>query len=103
MCRFAGAAATVLSMALAHPGGVRRQPRAGEERRDPVQVVEDQLRRLPASPIDPEPEPVQYLRRYSRYMTPKVGLLSADTWTLVAIFLRNLFLNWLVLLPLIAA
>ena len=35
-------------------------------------------------------------------MSPKVGLLSADTWTLVAIFLRNLFLNWLVLLPLLA-
>src|SRR4030095_12875875 len=37
------------------------------------------------------------------YMSPKFGLLSADTWSLVAIFLRNLFLNWLVLLPLLAA
>lgn len=36
-------------------------------------------------------------------MSPKLGLLSADTWTLVAIFFRNLFLNWLVLLPLLSA
>ena len=36
-------------------------------------------------------------------MSPKAGFLSADTWTLVGIFLRNLLLNWLVLLPLIAA
>src|SRR5204863_3421200 len=27
---------------------------------------------------------------------------SADTWTLVAVYLRNLMLNWLVLIPLLA-
>ncbi len=54
-------------------------------------------------PLQPEPEPVQHLRTYSNYMSPKVGLLSADTWTLVAIFLRNLLLNWLILVPLIMA
>jgi len=68
-----------------------------------VQKVEEQLRGRPASPLEPEPEPVRYLRSYSRYMSPRLGLLSADTWTLVAIFLRNLFLNWMVLLPLMAA
>jgi hypothetical protein len=75
------------------------------EQQDPkqaLQEVEFQLRSLPASPLAPEPEPVRHLRQYSRYMTPKAGLLSADTWTLVSIFLRNLFLNWLVLLPLLA-
>jgi len=73
---------------------------------DPQQAleeVEDQLRSLPDSPLDPEPEPLRYLRSYSRYMSPQLGLLSADTWTLVAIAFRNLFLNWLVLLPLLAA
>ena len=55
------------------------------------------------SPIAPEPTTVQHLRRYSNYMSPKLGLLSADTWALVGIFLRNLMLNWLVLLPLLAA
>jgi hypothetical protein len=65
--------------------------------------VEEELRRRPEQPLSPEPEPVRHLRSYSRYMSPKPGLLSADTWTLVGIFLRNLLLNWLVLLPMIAA
>jgi hypothetical protein len=55
------------------------------------------------SPLQPEPEPVKHLRTYSNYMSPKVGLLSADTWTLVAIYFRNLLLNWLVLVPLTLA
>lgn len=66
-------------------------------------TVEEELRRRPEQPLSPEPEPVRHLRSYSRYMSPKAGLLSADTWTLVGIFLRNLLLNWLVLLPMIAA
>lgn len=44
-------------------------------------------------------QPVQQLRRYSNYLSPRTGLFSADTWTLVATFLRNLLANWLVLLP----
>ncbi|HKP71444.1 MAG TPA: patatin-like phospholipase family protein, partial [Pyrinomonadaceae bacterium] len=55
------------------------------------------------SPLNPEPEPIRHLRSYSRYMSPKLGLLSADTWTLAAIYFRNLLLNWIVLLPLIMA
>ena len=65
--------------------------------------VESRLSSLPDSPLDPEPLPVRHLRSYSRYMSPTLGLLSTDTWTLVALFLRNLILNWLVLLPLLAA
>ncbi len=53
------------------------------------------------SPLSFEPETVFHLRSYSNYMSPRFGLLTADTWTLVAIFLRNLLLNWLVLIPLI--
>jgi hypothetical protein len=65
--------------------------------------VQEELSRRPDSPVSPEPEPVRHLRSYSRYMSPKPGFLSADTWTLIGIFLRNLLLNWLVLVPLIAA
>jgi hypothetical protein len=65
--------------------------------------VEEELRRRPDQPLNPEPEPVRHLRSYSRYMSPKAGFLSADTWTLVGIFLRNLILNWLMLLPIMAA
>jgi hypothetical protein len=53
--------------------------------------------------LQPEPEPIRHLRNYSNYLTPKLGFLSADTWTLVAIVLRNLVLNWLVLIPIILA
>lgn len=52
---------------------------------------------------NPEPTQMQNLRSYSNYLSPRLGLLSADTWTLVATYLRNLILNWLVLLPLLAA
>ena len=53
--------------------------------------------------LDPDAEPVNFLREYSNYLNPKLGLTSADTWALVATVLRNIFLNWLVLLPLIAS
>jgi hypothetical protein len=65
--------------------------------------VIDELTQFRESKIDPEHEPIRRLREYSHYLTPQWGLLSADTWTWVAIYLRNLFLNWLVLVPLLAA
>ncbi len=54
-------------------------------------------------PEAPEPRPVRHLRQYSNYLTPKLGVFSADSWTLAAIVLRNLLLNALVLLPILAA
>ncbi|HEX8459607.1 MAG TPA: patatin-like phospholipase family protein [Pyrinomonadaceae bacterium] len=53
--------------------------------------------------LTPEPEPIRHLRSYSNYLNPKLGFLSADTWTLVSIVVRNLLLNWLVLIPIILA
>jgi hypothetical protein len=50
----------------------------------------------------PDPQPVRRLRAYSNYLSPVWGM-STDFFTLVATFLRNLVLHWLVLLPLIAA
>jgi hypothetical protein len=47
--------------------------------------------------------PVDRLRATCRYLAPKGGLVSADVWTLLATMGRNLLLNWLVLLPLLAA
>ena len=52
----------------------------------------------PAGP-DNEPHTIGWLRAYSNYLTPKVGALSGDTWAGVAISLRNLLLNWLVIIP----
>jgi hypothetical protein len=82
---------------------IHRQRRRTPDPAQALAEVESQLGGAPGSPLDPGPEPLTYLRSYSRYMSPHLGLLSADTWTLVAIFLRNLLLNWLVLLPLLAA
>ena len=45
-------------------------------------------------------DPIQHLREYNNYLTPKIGAFSGDTWTLAATVIRNVFLNWLVLIPL---
>jgi hypothetical protein len=50
-----------------------------------------------------EPVELSILREHSNFLTPKLGALSADTWTLIALYIRNLLLNWAVFLPLIVA
>lgn len=54
-------------------------------------------------PRAPLHDPVRWLRRYSDYLTPRHGFFSLDTWTLIATYVRNLMLNWMVLLPFLAA
>jgi len=56
-----------------------------------------------SSGLGREPPELRGLRVYSNYLTPKLGVLSADTWALAALYVRNLLLNWLVYLPLIVA
>lgn len=46
-----------------------------------------------------EPRQITWLRTYSNYLTPRVGITSADTWAGVALYLRNLILNWLIIFP----
>ena len=46
-----------------------------------------------------EPSPIFHLRRFSNYLSPKLGLMSADMWVLLATYLRNLLVCQLVLLP----
>ncbi|HTD65848.1 MAG TPA: patatin-like phospholipase family protein, partial [Candidatus Limnocylindria bacterium] len=53
--------------------------------------------------LEPEVPPIRHLRSYSNYLSPKLGFLSADAWTLGTIYLRNLLLNWLVIIPLLLA
>jgi hypothetical protein len=50
-----------------------------------------------------QPDPIQHLREYNNYLSPKLGLFSADTWTLAATVGRNMCLNWLVFIPLLMA
>lgn len=57
----------------------------------------------PEPGLTPEPRPVHRLREYSNYLSPRLGILSADTWVLGATYVRNLLLNWLVLIPVLIA
>jgi len=41
---------------------------------------------------------IQFLRRYSNYLTPRLGILSGDTLAFVATYTRNLLLNQIVLI-----
>ncbi len=53
--------------------------------------------RVPAGGVDP----IQHLREYNNYLSPQMGFFSADAWTLGATMVRNILINWLVLVPLL--
>jgi hypothetical protein len=80
--------------------GDQGQLLVGSQRLDKIRI---DLQGARNDPIRPEARAIRHLREYSNYLTPQLGLLSADTWTSIAIVVRNIFLNWLVLLPLLAA
>jgi hypothetical protein len=46
-----------------------------------------------------EAEPVSNLRRNSHFLAPSFSSISPDLWSDVASVLRNLFLNWILLVP----
>jgi hypothetical protein len=52
---------------------------------------------------DKEPTPIRFLRMFSNYLTPKLGIFSGDTWAMVGIYLRNMLLNQVALLAVVAA
>jgi hypothetical protein len=67
-------------------------------------AVDGQVKtQLPDAKVNPEPQPIRHLRDYSNYLSPQVGFTSGDTWTMASLYVRNLTLNLLVLVPLLAA
>jgi hypothetical protein len=68
-----------------------------------IRGVVYELKRRPDSTLNPEPQPVRHLREFSNYLAPRTGLTSVDFWTLITTFIRNMFLNWLVLISWLAA
>lgn len=44
-----------------------------------------------------EPTFLHWLRMYSSYLTPRKGLVSGDTWAAVGTWMRNVFLNQVIL------
>ncbi|WP_229428975.1 hypothetical protein [Massilia sp. ST3] len=74
------------------------------ECRGEVRAVEDGLVAAKVAECPrTEPWPVQFLRRYSNYLTPRVGLFSADTWTLICTYARNTSLNMAMLFAILGA
>jgi len=80
-------------------GGYVHQWFAAWIKRRSFEDVERQLVPLP-EPGNPgsHPEPLRWLRRYSNYLTPEIGLLTADTWVAFATWLRNTLLNQIILI-----
>jgi hypothetical protein len=62
-------------------------------------TVFQQMRDPTASPLSSEPSPISWLRDLSNYLAPRFSMFSSDTWTLVAMWLRNVLINWLVYVP----
>jgi hypothetical protein len=44
-------------------------------------------------------DPITFLRKYSNYLAPQLGLFSPDFWTIGAVWIRNMSLNLLILIP----
>jgi hypothetical protein len=68
---------------------------------NPVVGIDEDLGALNAKALGAAA--IANLRRYSNYLTPHLGLFSGDSLALIAIYLRNLLLNGLILLSLLAA
>ena len=80
-----------LADGLVAPRGRHRGRRAAAGCRDAPPAPEGEL------------DPIHHLREYNSYMSPRTGLFSNDVWTIVAIYVRNILLNWTVLIPLLMA
>jgi hypothetical protein len=86
-------------------GGYIHQWLAAWIHREPLGVasVQSKMRPLPSDrSLARAPEQINWLRRYSSYLTPRRGLFTADTWTMGAIWFRNTFLNQIVLASFLA-
>jgi hypothetical protein len=68
-----------------------------------LQTVEKSLGRMTEEARKHEPDEIQFLRQYSNYLTPRLGLLNADSLTTAAIYVRNLLLNLAILVAALGA
>ncbi len=68
------------------------------------QAVNDALKPIPEDTAHPfTPPPIRWLRRYSNYLTPEKGFFTADTWVIIAIWVRNTLLNQIILISFLFA
>ena len=93
---------TQLNPSRAVQGRARRRWVSWEETRkgrEETKSPPPPLRRV----VEEEPQPIYHLRAFSNFLAPKLGLTSIDTWTMISVYLRNLFLNQFILLPMMLA
>src|SRR5215468_3655182 len=83
-------------------GGIRSWLSAWRHHARDDNAVLQSLTIRAVDPADEVPE-LRALRASSNYLTPRKGAMSPDTWTAVALVVRNLVLNWAIFLPLLAA
>ena len=76
----------------------RRHARARDAARDLEEYADES-----ESAMNAGTDPIHHLRLFSNFLTPRKGLLSADTWRAITTIGRNLILTWLILLPLMLA
>lgn len=69
-----------------------------------IAQIEAELNRRPQHIGDfAEPPQIHFLRRYSNYLTPRLGALSGDTLAFVGTYVRNLLLNQMILVSALLA
>jgi hypothetical protein len=79
-------------------GGYIHQWLAAWASREDFRTVAEKLVPLPDENCPKtHPEPLRWLRRYSNYLTPQLGIFSGDTWVMAATWVRNTLLNQLIL------
>lgn len=66
--------------------------------RDPNQVYRSLSPNATPDPNAEAVKSIRFLRQFSNYLTPQLGLFSFDTWTMAAVFVRNVALNLAILL-----
>jgi len=80
-------------------GGYIHQWLASWSKRETFSDVAQKLIPLPESGSPhSHPEPIRWLRRFSNYLTPERGLFTTDTWVVLATWLRNTFLNQIIVI-----
>ena len=69
-----------------------------------IAQIEAELNRQPQHIGDfAEPPQIRFLRKYSNYLTPQLGVLSGDTLAFVGTYVRNLLLNQMILVSALLA
>jgi hypothetical protein len=93
------------------PGKIFPEPEDIESERDDRRALMESEETRPNvdrpqirdSAINAAEDPIHHLRLFSNVMTPRKGLLSADTWRAVAVIGRNIILTWIILVPILLA